>query len=472
MILKESFIYGIGGILNRAIGFLLIPLYTGYLTVEEYGALALLGVILQLSAFVGLSGVGAACLRLYHDDANEERQKELYGNATLFLIAWPIVWLLMLVSLGLLSGKDTYFGVEFYPYIYLIIITGFFSPLSRLIIGLFRAQQRPWAFIAFNLGFFVLQSLFIIGLVAYLKMGLAGQVTGQLLANLVMWVVSLFLLFKYGRFHFNKGVITELLKFGIPLIPFFIFLWLHTFAGHYAIQHYMDLKSVGIFFLASQFAGVVILVNTSLSYALAPYFYRVASKDNTEKKLEKLFLTYMSLLGFVGLTMIIVSPPVIEFIASSDYLEAPKFVPPLILASVILSFFSPITWALTWNKKTVTLSKLRVYATLIFLIILIALALQSKISTENVIYSIIFSNIFLFIVGLLIVKKNYLKFLNIYKVIGIVVTLTISGLIINNIDFKSNLLVNMPLAIFVIAGASAINSVISGFSIKSLEAMK
>ena len=88
---KNSIIYGMGSILPKALGFILIPLYTRYFTVEEYGMLSLLGVILQLFTFIFLIGISSAAMRFYFSPgASNEYQNRLYGNAVILLILIPI----------------------------------------------------------------------------------------------------------------------------------------------------------------------------------------------------------------------------------------------------------------------------------------------------------------------------------------------------------------------------------------------
>ena len=50
-LLRHTSVYGLGNILNKAVGFLLIPFYTHYLTTADYGTLELLDLS---AALVGL----------------------------------------------------------------------------------------------------------------------------------------------------------------------------------------------------------------------------------------------------------------------------------------------------------------------------------------------------------------------------------------------------------------------------------
>ncbi|HBP87915.1 MAG TPA: hypothetical protein DD706_09485, partial [Nitrospiraceae bacterium] len=52
---KHSSIYALGGIVNRAGAFILLPLYTSYLTPSEYGTLELVyGVTALVSSLLGV----------------------------------------------------------------------------------------------------------------------------------------------------------------------------------------------------------------------------------------------------------------------------------------------------------------------------------------------------------------------------------------------------------------------------------
>ncbi|MCQ6644868.1 oligosaccharide flippase family protein [Escherichia coli] len=84
--LKNSSIYLAANILNAAIPFILIPILTRYLTIEEYGQIAMFQMLITgLSTFIGLNTVGAAN-RKYFDDINHEELKKFNGSCAQILI--------------------------------------------------------------------------------------------------------------------------------------------------------------------------------------------------------------------------------------------------------------------------------------------------------------------------------------------------------------------------------------------------
>ena len=79
--LKHSFIYGIGALLSKIVGFLMIPLYTRYLTTSDYGVLELLDLTSTIvSIFISMR-IGSAVIRFYYDSADELEQKKVVSTA-------------------------------------------------------------------------------------------------------------------------------------------------------------------------------------------------------------------------------------------------------------------------------------------------------------------------------------------------------------------------------------------------------
>ncbi|RKY73325.1 hypothetical protein DRQ00_12530, partial [candidate division KSB1 bacterium] len=85
-LLKHSAIYGIGHIVTRSLGFLLLPLYTNYIPAGEFGKAALIFTFLGIMNVIYLYGMDVAFLRhflLYEDD---QKRKALFNSAFLSIV--------------------------------------------------------------------------------------------------------------------------------------------------------------------------------------------------------------------------------------------------------------------------------------------------------------------------------------------------------------------------------------------------
>jgi O-antigen/teichoic acid export membrane protein len=363
-VVKDTAIYGAGAFLTKALGFLLIPLYTRYLDVADYGALALLNLILQIVSFVGLLGVSTAAMRFYLDaQATDETRRQTYGNATGLLILCPVLVVLVLAG-PLWWAVDRFVpSLEFLPYVLAILLTGLCTPLEKLLLGLFRVRREPGAFIAFQIAFFLTQAGAIITALVWFDAGLQGQVYAQLLANFVFWCVALVRLSGYARPRVTPPLAGQLLRFGVPLMPFFILTWMNEAAGRFLLERFNSIADVGVFTLASQFSGILGLVALSVENALMPHFLERASAVGSESALGRLAGQHFALLGLVALAVVLVATPAILIMATPDYHDATRWVAPLTLAAWLYLSSNPAIWTLTWAKRTGSLSTLRALST-------------------------------------------------------------------------------------------------------------
>jgi O-antigen/teichoic acid export membrane protein len=83
---KQTVIYSVGNFSSKIVGFILIPIYTNQLSVEDFGVLSILEISSQvLIAFLGLS-IHQGLTRWYWDIKNSEKQKSLFFTLFIFVV--------------------------------------------------------------------------------------------------------------------------------------------------------------------------------------------------------------------------------------------------------------------------------------------------------------------------------------------------------------------------------------------------
>ena len=96
-LISNTGIYAVGNLMRKAVGFLLIPIYTRVLTPEDYG---IVGLTLAVGGLLGILlglGVRPAVARLYFDYRNDRRQLGAYITTNFFssqlsLADWLFSW--------------------------------------------------------------------------------------------------------------------------------------------------------------------------------------------------------------------------------------------------------------------------------------------------------------------------------------------------------------------------------------------
>ena len=86
-LVKDSIIYGLGQILSRFIGFLLLPLFTSYLTPQDYGIIAILGIMNLVVISLFSFGFNVATGLCYFDSDDTQRKAETLWSSLAILAA-------------------------------------------------------------------------------------------------------------------------------------------------------------------------------------------------------------------------------------------------------------------------------------------------------------------------------------------------------------------------------------------------
>src|SRR5436305_15075050 len=82
---RHSAIYGLGGVLLKGIGFLMLPFYTRYLSPVDYGILEILDLSMSLFGMFLNMGITAALLRSYNMAKTSDERPTAVSTAFVFV---------------------------------------------------------------------------------------------------------------------------------------------------------------------------------------------------------------------------------------------------------------------------------------------------------------------------------------------------------------------------------------------------
>src|SRR6185295_11727432 len=119
---RHALIYGSGFLLARAAGFLLVPLYTRFLTPADYGVIELLDLTaFFVGTFVAL-GMEQAVMKFYHAYDEPADRHRVISSAILFTACSGLVMIAITVPLRgvfseLVLGSRNYEGIFFIAFV-------------------------------------------------------------------------------------------------------------------------------------------------------------------------------------------------------------------------------------------------------------------------------------------------------------------------------------------------------------------
>src|SRR5580704_9136354 len=84
---KHGAIYSFGGVLGKVVGFLMIPLYTHFLSPADYGTLELLDLSVMLFGLVVTMWMNASVIRYYYAYGEQKEKNEVISTVLLTAMA-------------------------------------------------------------------------------------------------------------------------------------------------------------------------------------------------------------------------------------------------------------------------------------------------------------------------------------------------------------------------------------------------
>jgi len=309
---QKAAIYGIGSILNRFISFLLLPLFTRYLTPSDYGISSILGWMAFLVTPVFSLGIGAAMAPLYFEKGDPSRKEATVWSTFIILLVSSS----MLVVLGMqFANYWSKLAFQTSDHHYLVSITFLSTGLSILSIPLvlhLQFEERAKLFAAFT----IITTFVSIGsnllLVVVFHRGVQGVIEGNLITQAANLILFAFPAFSKLRFRFQLTLARELLRLGIPLIPAFAFLFLLQQGNRYILQMFGGLDQVGIYTIGYNFGLVMSVPVDALTVAWVPYFMSFIDRREEARMLFGRIVTlYVIGFGFLSLMFYIFAKPVV-----------------------------------------------------------------------------------------------------------------------------------------------------------------
>ncbi len=334
-LLSNTAILGLGTFGSKLLVFLLMPLYTYCLTSAEYGIADIVTQSANLLMPLAALGVVDAVFRFTLDQTLDRRRVLTSGLA---IILFGFLASLVIV-LPFLNGTDYFNG-----YGWLIVLYAFTANLHSLFAQYVRGRGMN-AFFAVQgmIGTAITVLLNILFLVVF-KIGVLGYVLSVVISDIAVSVM-IFVLVRLDRAikprFFDQGLVIEMLKFCIPLIPTTVFWWITNVSDRYMIKGFLGDDVNGVY--AAAFKVPTILILLSGIFIEAWQFSAVTERDASSRRAHSAFFTkvfesYQGLL-FISASGLIAFSKIFELLLLNDasYRGAWQYMPTLILATVFSS---------------------------------------------------------------------------------------------------------------------------------------
>lgn len=354
-LLTHSSIYGLGTVASQIVSFILLPFYTRYLTPKDYGVLELIEITAGAVGFVVSLGIVRAMSRFYYEK-NDSKYRNSVVSTTYIIYALMVVF--SSLFLFPLSGFFSEICLKSRQYSNLITISFLSMFLGGLVdIGLMylRLIKKSYIFVSITVSRLSLLIILNILFVVHFNMGVLGILYSSLITRtLFSLIITIAIVRRTGPF-FSLRLAKKILRFSLPFIPSNVINLLINKSDRYFILYYVAIGDTGIYALAQKLGTAThALITQPFLMAFAPRRFEIIKKnpEDTPYILSKIFSYYTLFMIFVGLSISILIPEILQLMTTPKFYRAGPLVPIIVLSMVIFGFRYHFEFGILWAKKT------------------------------------------------------------------------------------------------------------------------
>jgi len=348
-------LFAINSIATKLISFLLVPLYTYYLSEGEYGITDMSLTVITLMVPLATLSVSDAVLRFVIDDRANADKYITSGFAIVLLSYLIIAFCLPILDLGIFGGLGDYklwFWLAYASNALLTYQSNVSRALDQVRIIPFAAGLSSLATLG---GAFLFIAKFGMGIEGYFISVIFGGLVGSAVYELMGKHRKHLVKVPFQAIRVNLGA---MMAYAIPLTPNTLFWWVNNSVSRFFVTGFLGIAANGLYAAASKIPN---LLNTV--FQIFQQAWQISAYQEFGKKGSKgFFTTVFSVLQLVMFScaalLSMLSPVLADLLLQNSFYTAWNLIPILLIAfffSTIFSFYGTVyTASMDTGKLFVT----------------------------------------------------------------------------------------------------------------------
>lgn len=361
---KNTIIITIGKICTQLITFFLLPLYTGILSTEEYGAVDLLNTLVSLLLPIVTFQVEQAVFReLIEVRGKNDKESRIISSAVITVIFQCIVYLIIFALISPFINNHYKFFLATN-----VVANIFLSLLLQIARGF--GDNKKYAFASFisALSTIIFNVLFLV----VIKLGANGMLLGTMLGQIVA-TIYLFIslkLYKYLKVKdYKKEVIKSLWKYSLPLIPNAISWWVFNASDRVIASAFLGIDQNGILAASLKFSAVFITFYNIFNMSWTESISIAIKDDDVNDYFNRMLNIVLRLFTAMGVGMIACMPFVFPIMINEKFSAGYGLVPISIVGSLFNVIVGLISVIYVAEKNTKAIASTSIVSAVINIIV-------------------------------------------------------------------------------------------------------
>lgn len=349
-LVKDTIIFGIGSIGSKIILFLLVPLYTNYLSTEEYGIADLVFTISQLLIPFASLAIYNGVLRYGLSNKIKRNDVLLSGFITTILGSMLVFTILPIFnSITIINNWK-----------WCIALYVMMSSINLIELNYLKVTNKNKLFATASIIQTIILASTNIYFLTYKQMGISGYIMSNIIA---VFSTTIFIFFT-GKIYkelksakFNIKLTKKMVAYSAPIIINDISWWIIHSSDKLMIEALINASHLGLYTVASKIPALINVLISIFSQAWGVSAIKEIESTNDTRFYSKVFELYSVAVFGIALIIIVLSQSFMSIYVSDAFFESWKYVPLLIASasfSAISSYYGSLYAALKKNMHVMT----------------------------------------------------------------------------------------------------------------------
>ena len=344
-LLKDTVIFAVGSLGSKVILFLLVPLYTNYLSSAEYGTAELITTIASLFIPILCLAINTAEIRY---GLMKNVKAENVAVASFFVLILSALLTLMLVPMT--SLYPSLYQWRWYLAFYIVVSS--FAEVERTYLKV-KGKNKLFAIIGISKTAVLALANILLLVVAQMR------VEGYLLAIIFSYIFEIIITYIASGLYLDLphgtldvSLLRRMIGYSAPLILSSISWWLIHSSDKIMLDLMIGSSMLGIYTAATKIPSLINVFNGFFNQAWAIFSFKEVDSNNNSRVFSTTFGMFCTFL--TGLCLMILSfvKPFMSAYVGKEFQEAWLYTPFLLVSAVLAAFSAILSTVYSALEKT------------------------------------------------------------------------------------------------------------------------
>jgi O-antigen/teichoic acid export membrane protein len=324
---------------QRAVSFLLLPVFTRILLPSQYGELSIALAANAVATVIFAFGLELAIFRsvVHLADDRDARNRFVRSIWTFLLIAPLLAGIAVTLVMAPFLWASPVLGVGELGLA--MLAASLYVSATTLPLALLRVDRRLHDFVVVNTVATVTTVGLELLLVAVLRAGVTGWLVALSLGSATTLVVAMVVVPYRRPRPFDRVIIRDTLRQSLPVMPHFAAMWSLQLADRVLLAALVTTASVGVYSLASNMATPLLVLVIGVNQAFMPAYAQAGKADSTTN-LRSLIELQVTVITVLSLACALLAPVAINVFVDAHYRAASGLTSWIVLGYVFVGLYS------------------------------------------------------------------------------------------------------------------------------------